>query len=228
MMRGRSILLLIGVAQAAFCTSSAWALSEPARETIQLRLNFRNVVAPDGKGRLSTRKAMPLFREINSIWKQCGIQFALTHFGNTSAKQLDLPYPPQSQADLSTIDAKMNARGFGGAIPLTIAGPWSFFDPISQVYLNGLGWVYANGTGVSKVGAMMSAKKLVAPEAGLILAHELGHALSLPEGGDGTLMGPGTPVLSADQCEKTRAFAQAYLGEFRVRAPTQLAKAIIR
>lgn len=208
--RGLAAVLLVLIT----ISARSYAATEPP--AIRIRLDFRNVLGPAGQGALSAKKGAKLLTEVNDVWSQCGIQFRLRRFGNESAKALALPYPPQSMDDLSVIAQKLNPRGFREpnlALPLTIAGPWSFV--YNGVWLNGLGWVFTNAqNGVDKIGAMMSAKKLDAPEGGLILAHELGHALSLAEGGDGTLMGPGTPFLSVGQCQQTRSFALRYLGQF--------------
>src|SRR5256885_16536238 len=122
-----------------------------------------------------------LTRGPTGVWSQCSIRFVTRSVANVLAVQSGMPYPPQSRADLERIAHALNPNGFNQAIPVTIAGPWNFYDPDFKLYLNGLGWVFYVQAGVIRIGAMMSSLKLSKPEGTAIIAHELGHTPSLPD-----------------------------------------------
>ena len=70
---------------------------------------------------------------------------------------------------------------------------------------------------------MIDSQKVHQPVAGLLIAHELAHALSLPHVAEkDNLMGPGgTFKLTVDQCRQAREFASSALTEFTVSRPSR-------
>ena len=183
---------------------------------ISLKLEIRNLTGENHHGQLEEADLKAAAYKINEIWSQCSIQFVLQSARNVSALQLNIPYLPQGQEDLGKIEAALNPNGYT-SIPLTIAGPWNFFDPSSRVYPFGFGWVFHDGKKLGRIGAMVSATKFKDKAAREIMAHELGHVLSLPENGNGEdIMGKGIAQVSMPQCLQTRSFAISALSQFRL------------
>lgn len=196
------------------------ALLQSEWSTITLRVDVHNMVGPKDAGKLKKGVLRSRLAKANLVWSQCGIQFKPHVVNNVVAADLNVPYVPASQTDLSKIAAALNPNGFHDAIPLTFAGPWNFYDAGTGVYLIGLGWAFMkNPTTIDHIGAMVDATRIFLPQSGLIIAHELGHTLSLPDGGGhDTLMGAGgTQNLTLNQCTQARGFAESALTGFVVR-----------
>ena len=189
---------------------------QPGWSTVSIRVDVRNLVGPNSAGKISEDDIRSRVGAANDVWSQCAVKFVPRVAENVSAEPLAIPYKPQSQSDLSSIAQALNPNGFHGAIPLTFAGPWGFFDQSSGLYLIGLGWVFKNAQGIDRIGAMIGAQHIFRPGAGPIIAHELGHALSLPHTVEiNNLMGRnGTRDLTMDQCNQARSFAETALKDF--------------
>jgi hypothetical protein len=206
--------------------ANAWAIPQPVNALadsapwIVLRLDVRNVTGPGDSGRLPASDLISRVQAANEVWSQCSIRFTSRSARNVSARDLGVDYEPKSQSDLSRLASALNPHGFKDAIPFTIAGPWHFYDPGTGLYLTGLGWVFTNGSGtLDRIGAMIDSQRVHLPIAGLLIAHELAHALSLPHVAErDNLMGPGgTSKLTADQCRRAREFASTTLSGFERR-----------
>lgn len=222
MIRG-SISLLIAVL---FSGAAAQAMPIPATalptlasgwKPISLRVDVKNLMDDDSNHRIADELLVDRMKLVNNTWSQCAIRFLVRSTGNVSSKDLKVKFNPTSQGDLSELAHALNPKGFKGAIPVTVAGPWSFFDPNTGVFPFGLGWVFPGNTEkdpVSRIGAMISIKKIHGDDAGLIIAHELGHALSLGHSADGENLMLGGPKLVREQCDQARGFAERFLAEF--------------
>ena len=209
--RGRLLLALV----LATAVGSAQASIPPRRLT--LNLDVRNVTGPLGMGKLGAADLRAGVEAANKVWEQCSISFTALSATNVAAETLGVAYEPKSQDDLSRLAAALNPHGFGHAIPLTIAGPWNFYDKPTGLFLTGLGWVFTGpGGGIDRIGAMVGSGKIHDPIAGLIIAHELAHALSLPHVTEkDNLMGPGGTIrLTPEQCRQAREFAGTTLASF--------------
>jgi hypothetical protein len=196
----------------------AWASIPPHGIDLVLNLDVRNVTGPRGAGSLPLSDLKAGVEAANRVWEQCSIRFVAKHAANVAADELGVAYEPRSQDDLSRLASALNPHGFGDEIPLTIAGPWRFYDSQSGLYLTGLGWVFTKDSGgIDRIGAMIGSQKIHAPVAGLIIAHELAHALSLPHVSEkDNLMGPGgTFRLTPGQCQQAREFAGTSLRAFK-------------
>lgn len=233
--KGRRIRIVFAFVAAIYSLNS-WAVSSPAKEVVQLapaqlveksvqfdknlreirlRLDVRNVVGPNGEGKISELTLGTAVRAASMIWSQCSISFVPRAFENVSTERLGIAFFPKGQEDLGRLAAALNPKGFRGAIPFTVAGKWKFYDSQTGVYPYGLGWVFLDGSRVSRIGAMISSDRLLTEAGPLIIAHELGHALSLPEGGSANnLMGVGNSRINPDQCITARSFAEDSLREF--------------
>jgi hypothetical protein len=190
---------------------------ESAWPKISLKLEIRNLTDVDGSGKLDEKDLRAAATSINEIWSECSIQFVLQKVRNVSAAALKVAYVPQGQEDLGKLEAALNPSGNYASIPLTIAGPWTFYDPASGVYPFGYGWVFHDGQKLNRIHAMISSTRFKVKTSREIMAHELGHALSLPENGSGDdIMGKGVGHVSMPQCLQTRAFAISALSQFRL------------
>jgi hypothetical protein len=216
------MLKLVFLGISAFAATQAWAIPQPPNlvgdaEWITLRLDVRNVTGVSDKGKLAVSDLRSRVGAANEVWSQCEIRFSSRSARNVSARDLGVSYEPKSQSDLSRLAEALNPHGFKEAIPLTIAGPWKFYDPQSGLYLTGLGWEFTTPQGrLDRIGAMIDSQRVHSPIAGLLIAHELAHALSLPHVVEtDNLMGPGgTSKLTVDQCRQAREFASTVLVGF--------------
>jgi hypothetical protein len=212
---------------AAFSSGSAWALPVPAAQPmksievtwpkLEIRVDVRNLVGPQEAGKLDEPAMRSRVIAANQVWSQCSIEFVARDIENVSTEALNIPYTPKSQDDLGKIANALNPNAdFKNAIPLTFAGPWGFYDPNSGLYLTGLGWAFWEQSKVTRIGAMVDNQKIFLASGGPIIAHELGHALSLPHTVEpNNLMGRnGTNDLTSDQCKQARGFALGMLKSF--------------
>ncbi len=199
---------------------------EPSWPELKLRIDVRNLVGPNEAGKLTVEQLDSRVEANNLVWAQCGIRFIARARINVTAGELGIPYEPKSEEDLSKIAVALNPHGFDGAVPLTVAGPWQFYDPHVGLWLHGLGWVFTLGQKIDRIGAMVSALRIFLPTGGAIIAHELAHALSLPHVAESdNLMGPGgTNTLTLAQCRQARNFSETALADFVV-APATVARA---
>lgn len=189
---------------------------DPTLPELRIQISVVNLTGPAEAGRLPISTLGALVDSANRIWAQCAVSFIPKSIANVDAAELGAPYPPRSEQDLSSIARALNPHGFGHAIPFTVAGPWRFFDPVYQLYLNGLGWEFTRPQGVERIGAMMSSLKVPDTEGPAIAAHELGHTLGLShvKDGDNLLGGSTRNRLTIDQCQQARRFAGASLRDF--------------
>jgi hypothetical protein len=181
-------------------------------ETIQLRLDIRNLVSQDANENYPQEKFLDLISSVNSIYSKCGVQFKVRDIVNLSAQ--GLPFPPKSEQDMADIAAKIHPHGFGKsdeAFPLTIAGRFNFLAPNHGVYLKALTWTFLNGPNdIARMHSMVARQHLDDPSAVEIIAHEFGHFFLLPHTQvPGNVMGAGRDF-SADQCLQIRNFALNY------------------
>jgi len=188
---------------------------EAAWTDVSIRLDVRNLAESDEAGTLPVELMKARVDENNRYWSLCAIKFVPRTVANVSAQKLNIPYPPQSQGELSTLASVLNPNGkFDGAIPFTFAGPWNFYDKQSKLFLHGLGWFFMTGDKIDHIGAMIASQRIHRPEAPLLMAHELGHALTLGHTSEpDNIMGVGERF-SRVQCMQARAFALTALAGF--------------
>jgi hypothetical protein len=188
---------------------------------IVLRVDVRNVTGPANAGELKTwEQVTSALDEVNQIWSACGIRFVSRSAENVSAEALKVPYEPKGQEDLARLESALNPAGHKDSIPVTIAGPWNFYDTLSGFWLHGLGWSFylPAEKRILRMGAMIGSQRLAEKHGGRLLGHEIGHALSLSHTTQDTLMKVGLEMgatLSETECQQARQFSETYLAGFR-------------
>jgi hypothetical protein len=215
------LLLWISTFSSALSLASEGPRAQDFPTLLRIRVDLRNLIDQDRQGGVELAQLLAPLTDSNQVWGRCAIQFSPQSFANVSASELRVPYHPQNEGDLSQIAAALNPSGYDGAIPFTIAGKWGFHDAGQGVWLHGLGWAFTDTSGnILRIGAMIGQERLVDPDVGNLIAHELGHTLSLPHSETrGNLMGRGTDMgaqLTFDQCAAARRFAEAHLRGFMV------------
>lgn len=206
---------------------TAWAAPDPAAGRLpkqvwpemNLRLDIGNWEGPKREGHLSDRQLSKKIEEINDVWLQCGIRFVPRRIVIAQSHRMGLPYEPASQSDALKIWTALHPlKGMDGGIPLAISGPWKFFDPDYGLFLKGLGWFFARGDGsLERIGAMVSNDKIHDTTAGALMAHELGHVLSLGHSPakDNLMGGAQPPGLTPSQCVQSRTVAKSYFRDYQ-------------
>ena len=206
-----AILIIAGL-----WNSSAWAIPAPARpmtsvegapqKELVLKTELRNIVGPSSE-RMDRVELVTRIVEVNRILAQCSIRLEVNAFANIEASKLGVTDSPASMNDLALVASKLNPNGFP-ALPVTVAGKWDVVDRGTRLF--GLGWVFMSNHGIDRIGAMISNAQIHLETAAAVIAHEVGHALSLSDVQErDNLMGTGgTHTLTRDQCAQARRFAR--------------------
>ncbi len=116
-------------------TFSAFAMPAPAE--ITLRVDVRNLVGPEGTGKLDDQVMVSLIEKASMFWRPCGVRFMARSTGNVDAVANQVPYRPKNQDDLGKILAAMDPNKDHTGIPVMIAGPWDYKDASYGLYLWG-------------------------------------------------------------------------------------------
>lgn len=190
----------------------AFAQGQAALPILKLRVDIRNLVSDSGKERIADERLVKLMDQVNQVYLQCGVQFVTRQILEVPVSSLEIPFPPNSEADMTTIAQKIHPNGFGKsdeAFPITIAGDFAF---VAQgVNLYALTWTWLNGpNSIARMHSMIGRQHLDGPGAVDITTHELGHFFLLPhEGGPGNIMASG-PNINEKQCAQIRSVATTY------------------
>lgn len=213
-----AILALLGAPAALAAPIPALDSSWPS---LRLRADIANLTGPGGAGKADEAVLVARIDSVNEIWSQCAVKLVVRAIRNVDAAEAGVSYEPGSQEDLVAISAALNPQGFTSALPVTVAGQWNFFDPSSQVLLHGLGWVAVSGGKVDTIAAMIGRQHLDRPDAGALVAHEVGHALLLPHSPAPDNVMAGGNRLNRDQCEHSRSFLKSRLAGFLEADPNE-------
>ncbi len=187
--------------------------------SLRLRADVANLTGPEDAGKVDEALLTARIDSVNEIWSQCAVKLVVRAARNVDAAGIGVPYEPADQGDLSRISAALNPDGFSSALPITVAGQWNLFDPGSQIFLHGLGWVFFSGGKIDTIGAMIGRQHLDRPNAAALVAHEVGHAFFLPHSPAPDNVMAGGDRLNRDQCERSRSFLQSNLAGFLVTDP---------
>lgn len=173
------------------------------RTAVCLALKIVAYVSPDNQAPVfSQDEAVTGVRAINDIWGRCGVGFQLETFQAERAADRGLTHYVASYAEL---DRVRDVFADGGALLVVATGEWDRRGTIGQSSANA--WTSMPGGG--RYGVVL--EEVVAHYNNLI-AHELGHYLSLGHVNDSSsLMNPivysHSTSLSDSQCESVRAAA---------------------
>jgi hypothetical protein len=181
---------------------------------LELRLDIRNLISDSGKEKISEQQLTNLIERVNEVYSQCQVRFVTRKVLEIPASSLEIPFPPQSEEDMTLIATKIHPHGFSKteeAFPLTIAGEFGFFAPAHQVNLFALTWVWLNGpSDISRMHSMIARQRLEGSQAAEIIVHELGHFFLLQHTGVGeNIMASGFGI-SAEQCTQIRSITATY------------------
>jgi hypothetical protein len=192
----------------------AFAQGQSSLPILELRLDIRNLISDSGKEKISEQRLIDLMEQVNQVYSQCQIRFVTRNILEIPASSLEIPFPPQSEADMTLIGSKIHPNGFGKtneALPLTIAGEFGFFAPNHGVHLFALTWTWLNGPNdIGRMHSMIARQHLDGPHAVDIAVHELGHFFLLQHTGvPGNIMASGSGI-TLEQCAQIRSVTTTY------------------
>jgi hypothetical protein len=177
------------------------AVKDPSHLLIALK--YVSYIDENGKPVISETEAKTVVDEINKLYASCNVEFRTEEYLSVAPKDRQLPLNPSSPADLEPIRKEFDVPS---EMVVINTGKWD--------HSGGLGADGANAwtamPGQTPMGAVIEAP--VATN-GPLVAHELGHYLSLDHDGDSSdlmspVVYPTSTTLRADQCQSVREAAQ--------------------
>lgn len=127
-----------------------------------------------GTPTISRAKADLVLEEMNALWSQCNLSFVIEEYAQVNPAAYNLAYQTANKADLTTIRQTFQDDH---TLLVVTTGTWNRAGTLGYDYANA--WTTMPGSSIS--GAVL--EKPVAANSNLI-AHELGHYLSLDHVGD--------------------------------------------
>jgi hypothetical protein len=160
------------------------------------------------------RDAIDTVQEINLLWRECGIQFQIDDYLAVQAERERLRYRTADFGELNEIRSRFMDDW---TLLVVMTGPWDRNGSLGGSHAN----AWTNLPGEPFLGAILELPVSRDPN---VLAHELGHYLSLGHAADmHRLMNPiiyrVSSALSADECKEAR-WAAGYYWKNMVRLPT--------
>jgi hypothetical protein len=144
----------------------------------------------------------------NQIWRDCGIQFQLEEYQNVEPQTFDLRYRTRNYEELNQIRGTFSDRS---KLLVVATGKWDRSGSLGNSWAN----AWTNLPGERTYGVVLERTVTSYPQ---ILAHELGHYLSLDHKNDiNSLMNPvvarQSVELSRQECKAARWAAKSYWRE---------------
>jgi hypothetical protein len=141
----------------------------------------------------------------NQIWRDCGIQFQLEEYQNVLPQEFDLRYRTRNYEELNQIRGTFADQN---KLLVVATGKWDRSGSLGNSWAN----AWTNLPGERTYGVVLERTVTSYPQ---ILAHELGHYLSLDHKNDvNSLMNPvvarQSVELSRQECKAARWAAQSY------------------
>jgi hypothetical protein len=161
--------------------------------------------APGGDPIETDRDVLDGLHEVNQLWGECGIHFQIDHYQTIAPEREQLRYRTADYAELNRIRRKfMDDR----TLLVVTTGPWDRSGSLGNTGAN----AWTNMPGEDLLGAVI--EKPVSRDSN-VLAHELGHYLSLghvadPRGLMHALIYSDSRRLSGEECESARWAAHAF------------------
>jgi hypothetical protein len=133
----------------------------------------------------------------NQIWRECGIQFQLERYENVQPQEFELRYQTRNYEELNEIRERFSDPR---RLLVVATGKWDRTGSLGNSWAN----AWTNMPGESQYGVVLERTVTSYPQ---ILAHELGHYLSLGHDEDPrNLM---HPVVARNSTELTRQECQS-------------------
>lgn len=175
---------------------------------ICLALKYVSYVDGNGDDVESERDAVRDVEYANQIWRDCGIQFQLEDFQSAEPGDFDLRYRTRNYEELNEIRGTFTEPG---ELLVVATGKWDRTGSLGNSWAN----AWTNLPGERIYGVVLERTVTNYPQ---ILAHELGHYLSLDHKNDpSSLMNPvvgrNSVELSRQECQEARWAARSYWRE---------------
>ena len=162
----------------------------------------------DGKSVVTVPQILENLAEINSVWAQCGISFEIEAFAAEDPRSKGLRFNASSTSELDEV-----RMGFAEASSLLVVTTGTWAGSLGAGAAN----AWSTMPGGSWAGSVFEGVVLEQPVGaiGNLVAHELGHMLSLdhvsdPRGVMSPMVSPDSLALTQDQCQGARATASQY------------------
>jgi hypothetical protein len=173
--------------------------SEDARS---LCLGIKIVAYADprtGTTTLDSMSAVSDLKRVNTVWSQCEIAFQIDHYSSVNPTTANLAFSTAESDDLNKIRSNFSSDQ---SLLLVSTGPWDRAGSLGRTPANA--WTTMPGAG--PYGAILEEPVATTPN---IIAHELGHYLSLTHVSDRTdlmnpIIYPTSSLLTSNQCELAR------------------------
>jgi hypothetical protein len=183
---------------------------ESSRNAGQICLGVKYVSYVDGQGD-DVESELDAIRDIevsNRIWRDCGIQFQLEDYQSVQPQSFELRYQTRNYEELNEIRGTFNEPGM---LLVVATGRWDRSGTLGNSWAN----AWTNLPGERYYGVVLERAVTSYPQ---ILAHELGHYLSLDHKNDArSLMNPvvgrDSIDLSRQECKEARWAARSYWRE---------------
>jgi hypothetical protein len=184
-------------------SAEAFALGERChsndRDHLCLALRFVTYEDPEGQAAESDHEVSDTIRGVNEIWRECGIEFQVDDFRPVNPAQFALHYRTANYSELDQIRKVFRSRD---ALLVVVTGPWDRAGSLGNTHAN----AWTNLPGEALYGSILEKGVGKAPN---LLAHELGHYLSLDhveEAGDvmSPILYPRSRELTRGQCRSAR------------------------
>jgi hypothetical protein len=185
-------------------------LSEPCGHSHMLCLGIKYVSYVDRRGD-EVESELGAIRDVefaNQLWRECGIQFQLDQYQNIRPQEYQLSYRTRNYDELNQIRSTFAQPG---ELLVVATGAWDRSGSLGNSWAN----AWTNLPGERLYGVVLEQNVSDYPQ---ILAHELGHYLSLDHSRDArSLMYPivsrYSARLSRQECRSARWAARTYWRE---------------
>lgn len=191
------ISLLTGVATLPACAGSAGEAGDA--DPVRVAVKFVNFTDEAGKPVLTQEQVGKLTGEMNQLYAQCNIQLVPEEYQAVRPSDVGLEYSLTSMGELDPTRKQFQDNG---RLVVVNTGPWSGMGSANA---------WTNMPGENPPGAVI--EQSAADFAGIV-AHELGHYLSLGHESDpGNLLNPviykSSTQLTPEQCSAMRDTARS-------------------
>ncbi len=175
------------------------------RDHLCLALKYGVYKDYSGRSVITPSEAIENVKQIDRVWHQCNIAFQIDEFVSVDPNVDELNYQPANTGELDVIRKRLDDSD---KLLVVTTGTWNRSGSLGSSGANA--WTAMPGENL--YGAILESP---VGKFGNIIAHELGHYLSLAHVGDASdLMNPiiyeNSTQLASWQCTNARAAVQSY------------------